>query len=66
MPVKLKRYTLVVPAKLWAEVSLEGRLQGGSFASEARSALRLWLMVRRGEVEVMKVGRKDGKKMEVL
>ncbi len=62
MAEKLKRYNLVVDAKLYREVAAEGSRHQGSFASEVRKALKLWLMVRRGEVEVVK----DGAKMEVL
>lgn len=62
MATKLKRYHLVIPEKVYADVAAEGARNDGTFVSEVRRALKLWLMVRRGEVEVVK----DGVKMEVL
>lgn len=58
MPTNLKRYHLVIDAKLYREIAAGG----DSFVGEVRRALKLWLMFRKGEVEVLK----DGVKMEVL
>ena len=51
-----KRYHLVIDPKLYADIAAEG----DTFVGEVRRALKLWLLVRRGEVEVMKDGRKMG------
>ncbi len=57
----MKRYHLVIPAQLWIDVN-DAAPEGEPFVSEVKRALKLWRMVRRGEVEVTK----DGVKMEVL
>ena len=62
MTTKLKRYHLVIPEKVYDEVAAEGARHQETFVGEVRRALKLWLMVRKGEVEVMK----DGVSLEVL
>ncbi len=58
MPTTLKRYHLVIDVKIYEEIASGG----DTFVGEVRRALKLWLLVRNGEVEVLK----DGVKMEVL
>ena len=59
---KLKRYHLVIDAQVYEQVAAGGARHQGTFVSEVRRALKLWVMVRAGEVEIMK----DGVKVEVL
>ena len=49
----MKRYNLVLLPELYEEVAAEGKKHGETFVHEVRHALKLWLMVRRGEVEVV-------------
>ena len=50
---KLKRYHLVIDAQVYEQVAAGGARHQGTFVSEVRRALKLWVMVRAGEVETM-------------
>ncbi len=55
----MKRYHLQIQESVYAEVTADG----ATFVSSVRKALRILLMLRRGEVKLVT---KEGKEVEVL
>ncbi len=62
MPDDRVRCQIELDRGLRDAVLAESKVAGVSFVAEVRSALRLWLLFRSGEVEVLR----DGVKLEVM
>ena len=59
----VKRYSLVLPMAEFDAVAIFARLKDRHVVDEIRSALRLWVRVRRGELVVIN---RDGSEVELV